>query len=244
MKEHLKEPVFLAVDNVQDDEASRQEARDYLKCVCCEGSIVLITSRSQAILEAVLSDPKCCKPVPTLTEEESMELLLQKAIPESKLATFNKEDVRVLRMICTLYCFFSVNKGASSGIGELAFKDDRPVIVIISGDGHYHPLAIRAVASFLHDCFLANNGMLSWAGNIMLPHSPEKIFCTLGLGFDSLSLKAKQLFIDVALYAAPLRSDGLYDWLLAVHGGSDDGVVMTEVCRALCTQTKKLSRIS
>ena len=232
MKKHLKVPVFLAVDNVQDDEASRQEARDYLKCVCCEGSIVLITSRSRVILEDVLSDPKCCKPVPTLTEEESMELFLQKAKPKMKLASFHNEQVRVLRKICTRYCFFSVHEGASSGIGELVFKDDRTVKVIKSGhekNGHYHPLAIRAVASFLHDRSLDNSGQ-SWDGDVMLPYSREDIFSSLGLEFDSLSHKAKQLFIDVALYAPPPRSDDLYDWLLAVHGGSDNGVVMAEVC--------------
>ena len=234
MKEHLKEPVFLAVDNVQDDEASRQEARDYLKCVCCEGSIVLITSRSRAILEDVLSDPKCCKPVPTLTEEECMELFLQIAIPKMKLATYNEEQVQTLRRICTRYCFFSVQEGASSAIAELVFKDYKPMIVIKSGhekNGHYHPLAIRAVASFLHDVLLEKNTRERiWDGRIMLPHSREDIFSILALGFDSLSLKAKQLFLDAALYAPPLRSDELYDWLLAVHGGSDNGVVMAEVC--------------
>lgn len=179
MKEHLKVPVFLAVDNVQDDEASRQEARDYLKCVCCEGSIVLITSRSRVILEDVLSDPKCCKPVPTLTEVESMELFLQIAMPKMKLASFDEEQVRALRMTCTRYCLVSVQEDAPSGIGEVVFKDDKPMIVIKSGDeenGHYHPLAIRAVASFLHDRFLGNYSMLSWDGDIMLPHSREDIF--------------------------------------------------------------------
>jgi hypothetical protein len=232
LKEHLKVPVFLAVDNVQDDEASRQEARDYLKCVCCEGSIVLITSRSEVILEDVLSDPKCWKPVPTLTEEESMELFLQKAIPKMKRATYDEEQVRTLRKICTWYCFFSVQEGASSAIGELVFKDNIPMIVIKSGhekNGHYHPLAIRAVASFLHDLLLEKNSRI-WDGRIMLSHSREDIFSILAHGFDSLSLKAKQLFIDVALYAPPLRSDELYDWLLAMHGGSDSGVVMAEVC--------------
>lgn len=227
MKKRLKEPVFLALDNVQDDEASRQEARDYLKCVCCEGSIVLITSRSRIILDDVLSDPKLCKPVPTLTEEESMELFRQVAVPKRKLESFDKEQVRVLWKSCIPYCFFSFQEGASSGIGELLFNDVRPRD---EENGHYHPLAIRAVASFLHDRFLENNGVLSWDGDIMLPKSREDIFSILGLGFDSLSQKAKQIFIDVALYAPPLRSDGLYDWLLAVHGGSDNGVVMAEVC--------------
>ena len=229
----MKVPVFLAVDNVQDDEASRQEARDYLKCVCCEGSIVLITSRSRVILEAVLSDPKCCKPVPTLTEVESMELFLQIAMPKMKLASFDEEQVRALRMTCTRHCFFSAQEDAPSGIGEVVFKGDRPMIVIKSGDeenGHYHPLAIRAVASFLHDRFLGNYNMLSWDGDIMLHHSREDIFGILGLGFDALSDKAKQLFLDVALCAPPHLSDDLYDWLLDVHGGSDNGVVMVEVC--------------
>jgi hypothetical protein len=184
LKEHLKVPVFLAVDNVQDDEASRQEARDYLKCVCCEGSIVLITSRSRVILEDVLSDPKCCKPVPTLTEVESMELFLQIAMPKMKLASFDEEQVRALWKNCTRYCFFSVQEGASSGIVEPVFKDDRPMIVTKTGDeenGHYHPLAIRAVASFLHDRLLENSSMLSWDGDIMLPHSREDLFSILGL---------------------------------------------------------------
>lgn len=119
------------------------------------------------------------------------------------------------------------SEGASSGIGELVFIDDRPRD---KENGHYHPLAIRAVASFLHDRFLKNKSELSWDGDIMLFESREDIFRILGLGFDSLSHKAQQLFIDVALYASPLHSDGLYDWLLAVHGGFDEGEVMTEVC--------------
>ena len=179
-----------------------------------------------------------------------MELFLQKAIPKMKPASFDKEQMRI---ICTRYCFFSVHEGASSGIGELVFKDDRTMKVIKSGheknghyhplairamkvrklgqekNGHYHPLAIRAVASFLHDRLLDNSGQ-SWDGSIMLPYSREDIFSILRLEFDSLSHKAKQLFIDVALYAPPPHSDDLYDWLLAVHGGSDNGVVMVEVC--------------
>ena len=171
------------MDNVQDDEASRQEARDYLTCVCCEGSVVLITSRGRNVLEDVLCDPKFCKPVPTLTEDESMELFLQVAVPKMKLAWFDKEQVRVLWKMCTRYCFFSVQEGASFGIGELVFKDDRPRD---EENGHYHPLAIRAVASFLHDRFLENKSVLSWDGDIMLSKSREDIFSILGLGFDWL----------------------------------------------------------
>ena len=136
LKERLKLiPVFLAVDNVQDEEPSQQEARDYLECISCAGSKVLITPRIQDIVNRVLDDNTRCNLIPFMNEEEAMKLFLKTS--RLGVSSLNPEITQILRE-CLEYCRFPFEEGASS-----TCKDN--------DSGHYHSLALRAAECFLQD---------------------------------------------------------------------------------------------
>ena len=228
LKKRLKGiPVFLAVDNVQDDEASRQEARNILEYITCPGSKVLITSRSPDIVNSVLHDVSCCKPVPNLNESEAMRLFLKIAAPMIESKSLKEEEREVLRE-CLKCCYFTTEESVAQNTVSSTTSGNRNI-------GHYHPLALRSVASFLQD----RSGILNWKKKLedpceMLYHSRESknIFSILGLGFDSLCGRGKQLFLDVALFASTATiSDPrqVFDYLLKIHGKSERDWIDTKV---------------
>jgi hypothetical protein len=233
LKNRLKGiPVFLAVDNVQDDEASRQEARNFLEYITCPGSKVLITSRSRDIVNSVLHDVSCCEPIPNLDESEAMELFLKIAAPMiESTSSLNVEEIEVLRE-CLKCCYFTIEESVAPNTVSSTTSGDCKI-------GHYHPLALRSVASFLQDRYVDKSSILSWKKNLedpslMLYHSRESkdIFNILGLDFDRLCETGKQLFLDVAVFASTATiSDPhqVFDYLLKIHGKSERDCIDTKV---------------
>ena len=233
LKKRLKGiPVFLAVDNVQDDEASRQEARNFLEYITCPGSKVLITSRSQDIVNSVLHDVSCCKPIPNLDESEAMELFLQIAAPMiESTSSLNVEEIKVLQE-CLKCCYFTTEESVAQNTVSRTTSGNRNI-------GHYHPLALRSVASFLQDRYVDRSSILNWKMNLedpslMLYHSRESkdIFNILGLDFERLCETGKQLFLDVAVFASTATiSDPrqVFDYLLEIHGKSERDCIDTKV---------------
>lgn len=198
---------FLAVDNIQDSLRSRQEAENYLKWLSPE-SYIIITSRSQDNLLPVIRE-LYCKPIPNLEKEEAMALFLKIAAPEIDRKSINDQEWILRR--CLQLCFFSPNgDGGNTVNGE---------------SGHYHPLALQAVASYLRGRCTEQDPILCWEkvlkdSDIILTQSPGSmdILGTLGLGFKDLDKSSKQLFIDVALFAPPPLEEGdTFNWLVSIH---------------------------
>ena len=233
LKKRLKgKPVFLAIDNVQDDEASRQEARNTLEYITCPGSKVLITSRSPDIVNSVLHDVSCCKPIPNLNKLEAMELFLKIAAPMiESTSSLNVEEIKVL-LDCLKCSYFTTEESVAQNTVSSTTSGNRNI-------GHYHPLALRSVASFLQDRYVDRSSILDWKKNLedpslMLYHSRESkdIFNILGLDFDRLCETGKQLFLDVAVFASTAAiSDPrqVFDYLLKIHGKSKRDCIDTKV---------------
>jgi hypothetical protein len=181
-----REPVFLVIDNITDDSDSRTEASAYLEAGFHPHSKIMITSRSEDVVQALFADPTSafCKAMPNLTEEEAGFIFLQRAAPQRALDTLTDEEKRVLTL-CLGQCCFS--------------SDGRPII-----GKQYHPLALRALAVYYHE--IDNTNVLSWEKHLedldKLKHSRESsdVFGILGLQFSTFDMRKKLLFLDLALY--------------------------------------------
>lgn len=187
LKDNMKrEPVFLVIDNITDDSASRMEASAYLDAGFHPHSKIMITSRSEDIVQALFRDPNStfCKAMPDLTEEEAGFIFLQRAAPRKALDACTDEEKRVLKL-CLRQCCFSSHEG--------------PI-----REQQYHPLALRALAVYYHE--IDNMNILSWEKHLedldKLKHSRESsdVFGILGLQFSTFDTRKKLLFLDLALY--------------------------------------------
>lgn len=187
-----RHPVFLVIDNISDDEASRDEARAYLKAGFHPDSLIMITSRSQDIVKALFNDSesKYCKAMPNLTEEEAGIIFLQRAAPQRTLATLSDAEREILKL-CLDQCRYP---NPHEGQKKRNIEDYR----------QYHPLALRALAVYFFE--IDNNNLLSWKKNLYdddklkLSRESSEIFRILGLQFSTFDKKKKLIFLDVALH--------------------------------------------
>ncbi|KAG0566025.1 hypothetical protein KC19_7G032500 [Ceratodon purpureus] len=227
LKMHLgQQPVFLAVDDVRHDEDSCREVRAYVNYLC-SGSKIIITARSRIIVESVIG-PKYCNPIPNLNKEEALSLLLKVAAPERILTSLDGDETKVLQD-CLQICFFSLEEGGSRNSSSLETDDESDNLTVPTKVGHYHPLALRAVASYFKDQY-SKLGSIVKCGlelrnkkKLLFSSDPtNRIFDILGFGFHEICHLDKQLFIDVALYAPRRRSAGdddeyIFAWLVHIH---------------------------
>jgi hypothetical protein len=193
--------VFLAVDNVEDVESSRQQAQDFLKCTFSAGSKVLVTGRSSIVVRNVFGrdGETFCKPVPNVEAVEALSIFLDKAAPGRSISLLSAEEKSVVWKCAEQACF----------------------------SGKYHPLALRALASYYNEVDAQNP--LSWQSHLNDIHKLRPcresesgtIFQILGLGFGKLPKATKLLFLDVALFIPPSRRFfviNIIEWLSAMHG--------------------------
>ena len=201
MKSRMGEQhVFLAVDNVEDIESSRQQAQDFLKCTFSAASKVLVTGRSSIVVRNVLGRDKetFCKPIPNVEDVEALSIFLDKAAPGRPITSLSAEEKSVVVQCAEQACF----------------------------SGKYHPLALRALASYYNE--VDARRPLRWQSHLydlhMLQPCRESesgtIFQILGLGFGKLPKATKLLFLDVALFIPRGECFGIntIEWLTAVHG--------------------------
>ncbi|KAG0589462.1 hypothetical protein KC19_1G022000 [Ceratodon purpureus] len=204
-----KNPKFLAVDNVQEDLDSRQEAEKYLEWLSPR-SFIIITSRSRDNLVSVNREI-ICKPFPNLKREEATTLFLRIAAPELARQPLDHKQNRIIEK-CLQICFFS-----QKDHGDHA----------VNGEGsHYHPLALRALASYLREKCAEEDSILCWKkvlkdkNIVFLEDSKDNVYNVLGLGFHNMCDLSKQLFIDVALFApSSVEKKDIFNWLVSIHHG-------------------------
>lgn len=216
MQHYLKqEKVFLVIDNVLD-EHSVDEARRYLEVDYHYESKILITSRSQEIVEELLHESNFCKPMPDLIEEEAIKIFLNKCSLGNKLYNLTNE-VRQKVGSCIKQCMFSHDGSYSS----------------TSIDGTlYHPMVLAALGSYFLE-IERTNGHLNWANclkvvdNFKVSRHFSDIFQNLKLRFETFDEITKLLFLDIALYGEVYMTstfNGFPDnnkwvtWLAGVHG--------------------------
>ncbi|KAG0605826.1 hypothetical protein M758_9G090600 [Ceratodon purpureus] len=203
----IKDPVFLALDNMSDQDGSIAEVQSYLSGRLPSGSIVVVTARSQDSLLCVgphINENKCMQ-MPELMQEEAKSLLANSS--NAKL-TYDVDEKLILR--CVERCYF--------------LKEDG------SGSWHYHPLALDVLGRQLSRLIDLNEWvmLLDRIDEDIFNQSRgnnHPIFSILRTSFDALSLSDQLMFIDVALYLPDrqsyFRGDGnmnsVFDWLDMVH---------------------------
>ncbi|KAG0556527.1 hypothetical protein KC19_11G060000 [Ceratodon purpureus] len=213
--EAIKEPVFLAVDNVSDTQESIDEAKTYLSAGLPSGSIVMMTSRSKATLLRVRPDvtESHVLEMPELDVEEAKSLFRR----SSELERRGEADDGVVAR-CVKRCHFRKNDG--------------------SGSFQYHPLTLDVLGKQL-GCIDPKE----WEAHLdkidedIFNGTREKdhpIFSVLRKSYDDLSSNPDDqlLLMDVALFL-PSRQFGneyesklnLLEWLGMVRGTSVDDVV-------------------
>ncbi|KAG0562697.1 hypothetical protein KC19_9G165600 [Ceratodon purpureus] len=177
------DPVFLALDNMSDQDGSIVEVQSYLSGRLPSGSIVVVTARSQDSLLCVRPyiDENKCMQMPELMQEEAKSLLANSS--NAKLTNEHVDEKLILR--CVERCYF--------------LKDDG------SGSCHYHPLALDVLGRQLSRLIDLNEWviLLDQIDEDIFNQSRENnhpIFSILRKSFDALSLGDQLLFMDVALY--------------------------------------------
>ena len=195
MKRRMGEQdVFLAVDNVEDSDDSRQHVRDFLNCTFSAGSKLLVTGRSSIVVKDVLGQG-VCEPVPNVDAIEALSIFLNKAAPGRSILSLSAEEKSVVVKCVKQACF----------------------------SGKYHPLALRALASYYNN--VGDENPLVWAKHLNDIHKlrpwkesdPKTIFRILGAGFDTLCKTEKLLFLDVALFIPGYSYSDIIEWLSAMH---------------------------
>ena len=191
--------VFLAIDNIEDAESSHGQVQDFLKCTFSAGSKLLVTGRSSIVVKNVLGwwdEDIYCKPVPNVDATEALSIFIEKAAPGRSISSLSAEEKSVVEECAEQACF----------------------------SGKYHPLALRALASYYNDVDARNP--LGWQDHLNDIHKLRPcresesgtIFQILGLGFGTLCKLTKLLFLDMALFVPNIsaRIDTI-EWLSAMH---------------------------
>lgn len=205
--------MFLTIDNVSIDHGIIKQAKTYLGTKWSEGSVVIVTSRSLddlMYLREYINESDCME-VPKLTKDEAKSLFLNHAKSTNNYDATIKMDEQLVNH-CVEKCCFS--KGTC--------KDDH----------HYIPLALEVLRDELAYIGYDPKKWNAWLKKIdtfemELSKNKHPIFSILRTSYDSLSLKAQMLFMDVALFLPCEQYQSwhwgcflkcnLLDWLGMVH---------------------------
>ncbi|KAG0606318.1 hypothetical protein M758_9G131300 [Ceratodon purpureus] len=178
----IKNPIFLTLDNMSDQDASIAEVQSYLSARLPAGSIVIVTARSKDWLLCVRPyiDESKCMQMPELMQEEAISLFVN-----SSVAKLRNDVDKELILRCVKRCYFQKEDDTKSC--------------------HYHPLALDVLGRQLSR--LTDLGewvmLLDRIDEDVFNQSREKnhpIFSILRKSFDALSSGDQMLFMDVALY--------------------------------------------
>ncbi|KAG0603716.1 hypothetical protein M758_10G116000 [Ceratodon purpureus] len=207
----VKQPVFLAIDNLLDNREAKKQAKTLLGTSWAEGSVVIVTTRAQGELTNLNQyiQSEDCLEMPELIEVEARSLFLNH-VTCGQSATIEVLDKGLVSR-CVERCHF----GKGEGLGR-----------------HYIPLALEVLGEQL-GC----NGYDAevWEEQLMnidifrekLTRDEHPIFSILRISYDSLSEDVQMLFMDTALFLPShpflpihIYKWNIFDWLSTVHGTS------------------------
>ncbi|KAG0603715.1 hypothetical protein M758_10G115900 [Ceratodon purpureus] len=207
----VKQPVFLAIDNLLDKPEAKKQAKTLLGTQWTEGSVVIVATRALGELtnlnQYIRSED--CVEMPELTEVEARCLFLNH-VTCGQGATIAMLDKRLVGR-CVLRCHF----GKGEGLGC-----------------HYIPLALEVLGEQLgcngYDAELWEMQLKNIdVFREKLTKDEHPIFSILRTSYDSLSEDVQMLFMDTALflpshpfYPFEIYEWNLFDWLSTVHGTS------------------------
>ena len=218
MRRKIEHKVFLTIDNVWNEDESREQAECLLGMGLHPDSLVIVTSRNREVLEWLGIHKECCFEMPELDKEDATAVLLQSAAPGHDIESLT-EYQRV----------------AVGEVVERCFLAKGPICDIVS-EKQYVPLALEVLGRQLRLPLCGSLATLTkWVNKLDLKRCNQKqhpIFSVLRLGYDNLpSLKHKSIFLDVALCAPRQRNNtsasvkGVCKWLSMVYRVDVDDVV-------------------
>lgn len=187
MRRKINHKVFLAIDNVWNEDKSREQAEALLEMDFHPDSLVFITSRSCELLEWLGIEKRCCFEMPSLDKGDAKDVLLEFAAPRCDIQTMpDYQQVAIDKVV------------------ERCFMTKGP-ICSASSEKQYVPLALKVLGRQL--CLPLNEfhvtNLTKWVNDLDLKWSNQKqhpIFSILRLSYDNLpSSKHKNIFFDVAL---------------------------------------------
>lgn len=203
--------MFLAIDNVWNEDVSKKPADALLKMRFHPDSLVIVTSRSPRLLEWLGIHRECCFEVPTLDKVDATTLLFESAAPGCDIGYITMKQRQAVDKLVGR-CFMRKGPIASAG-----------------SKMQYVPLALEVLG---HQLRIPLNDieeeLTSWVNELDLmsiDHKEHPIFSVLRLSYNNLpTLKHKGIFLDVAFYA-PRQEDNtscsvhkICKWLSMVYG--------------------------
>ena len=219
LQRSIEYKVFLAIDNVWNEDVSREQAEALLGIGFHPDSLVIVTSRSRGLLEWMGIHEECCFEIPGLEKRDAIEVLLQSAAPGcdfQSMAAYKRAAVDMLVERCFM------RKGPTSSAGT---------------EKQYVPLALKALGRLCRLPLLRRTPteLKKWVDNLDLKWPDQKehpIFSVLGLSYANLpSSLHKSIFLDVAL-CVPTQQDNtsssvidVCKWLSMVYGMDVDAIL-------------------
>jgi hypothetical protein len=182
--------VFLAIDNVWDDDPSFEEAAGYLVRELHSESKVLVTARCKKTLRNLGIQEECCFEMPDLGKEDAMGLFLHYACPSpSPIDLANPEHLEVVEK-CVSYAWHS--KGEDTKL---------------SPTYHFHPLALKVLGSYMKTLTPFPSKWIEKLNNPRILGSKVKdVNSVLRTSFNMLpDDDHRAMFLDVAIYAPKLH---------------------------------------
>jgi hypothetical protein len=205
-----REPVFLAIDNVTKDLISRREVEEYLTVGFHPESRIMITSRSEVIVQDLLPGVEFCMPMPRLNVQEAEAIFLRSAAPTKSICALTAEERRVLGLCIQLCLFESDQGGLRSESGDDALQLLSPEHISALGWKSYHPLALLALGDFFYrsvERSMKKSHMLGWKDQLERNEVCIKdvwkesiIRSRIHAQFSVLRPSEQLLFLDVALF--------------------------------------------
>ncbi|KAG0624136.1 hypothetical protein M758_3G226900 [Ceratodon purpureus] len=225
LRKKIEYKVFLAIDNVWNEDICYEQAQALLGMGFHPSSRVVVTSRSREALEWLGIYKECCFEMPELDKGDATAVLLQAAAPGYDKGSMT-ESQRV-----------AVDK-----IVERCFLTKGPISSTRS-EKQYVPLALEVLGRQLRLPLAGSSVKLrKWVDMFDLKRSNQRqhpIFSVLRLSYDNLpSDKHRNIFLDVAL-CAPRQQDNtsasineICKWLGMVYCIDVDDVL--EFLEVLC----------
>jgi len=200
--------LFLVVDNVWDQQTSREEARSFLDLPFKKGSVVLVTARSIQILNLFKNviPWEDCFSTPFLDTHAATNLFLNSAGYKSLSELEPKEQALTTTFVRS--CWFSM-PGSSDG-------------------RQYHPLALRVLGGYV------GQYMGPWE-NIKIDfksfgenEKKDPLFSVLEIGWEGLSPECRSLFLEIVQILGSYVShdvQAFFKWYCAIFDVVEENVL-------------------
>ncbi|KAG0556323.1 hypothetical protein KC19_11G044200 [Ceratodon purpureus] len=209
--------VFLAVDNVQ--EGDLQWLQRIFNRQHKPKSKFVVTARCLSNVQAIVKENALCQAMPSLTEEEALELFIRSAVPTPRLRIPPSYFTDKILKDCIEECFFYNDMQDCRGSRE-------------NSGGHYNPMLLQILGFAIKDSNPSQPQHLiekcrMW-GKLQHFHK-HPLFEILRTEYDALHPpRCKQLFFDIALFAPreKLRKlDDLCTWLEGMYDTSREEIL-------------------